>query len=353
MTSSHEIALLRLAAQRLAAPGLATPGEAVRLLTAVQAQDYPGALTSVALRTAAGTRLSVEAALDAGEIVRSWPMRGTLHFVAAEDLPWMLELMAPRVIAAARARHAELGLDASSFDKARELAVGALSGGRRLRRDDLMAVWDAGGLSTTGQRGYHMLGHLAQTGVLCLGPVRENEQLVVLVDEWIPAPRHLQREEALGELALRYFRGHGPATLKDFARWTNLLMADARAGLALARPRLARLESGGAEHFMDPQTPELLDAHRSRARGVFLLPGFDEFMLGYLDRGAALPAEFADRIVPGGNGVFQPTVVSDGRVVGTWKRTGRGAQRTVAATAFTAFSDRVTEEIPRLYAALP
>ncbi|GAA3446822.1 winged helix DNA-binding domain-containing protein [Planomonospora venezuelensis] len=353
MTTPHELALLRLAAQRLAAPGPATPAEAVRLLTAVQAQDYAGALTSIALRTAEGTRGAVEAALDAGEIVRSWPMRGTLHVVAAEDLPWMLETMTPRIIAATRARHAELGLDASSFEEARTLAVDALSGGRRLRRDDLMAVWDAGGLATKGQRGYHMLGHLAQTGVLCLGPVHENEQLIVLTEEWIPAPRRPEREEALGELALRYFRGHGPATLKDFARWTNLLMADARTGLALALPRLARLESGGAEYFMDPAAPELLDSCRSRARGVFLLPGFDEFMLGYGDRGAALPAEFAGRIVPGGNGVFRPTVVSDGRVVGTWNHTGRGARRTLAAAPFTAFSDEVAEELPRLYAALP
>jgi DNA glycosylase AlkZ-like len=61
----------------------------VRRLTAVQAQDYPGAVTSIALRTESQTRQSVEAALNAHEIVRSWPMRGTLHFVPSEDMPWM------------------------------------------------------------------------------------------------------------------------------------------------------------------------------------------------------------------------------------------------------------------------
>ena len=263
MTTRAEIALLRLAAQRIAGPGLATATEAVRWLTALQAQDYPGVLTSVALRTASGTRSAVESALNAGEIVRSWPMRGTLHLVLAEDLPWILGLTAQRMVARAAGRRAELGLDPAILEQARELAVGALAGGHQLRRDDLLGVWRDAGLVITGQRGYHLIWHLAQTRTLCFGPVRDGEQLIVLVDEWIPRPRRPVREEALGELALRYFRGHGPATVRDFTRWTNLVAADVRAGLALARPALARVEVDGVEYLMDPQTPELLDADRA------------------------------------------------------------------------------------------
>ena len=168
-----------------------------------------------------------------------------------------------------------------------------------------------------------------------------------------PHPRRPEREEALGELAWRYFRSHGPATVKDLTRWTNLVATDVRAGLALARPRLARLDVDGVEHLMDPRTPELLDTHRRRARDVFLLPGFDEFILGYQDRRAAVPAEFADRLAPGCNGVFRPTVVSDGQVVGTWKHAGRGTKRTVVATPFRSFPDEITEAIEQVYAALP
>ncbi len=353
MTTPREVALLRLAAQRIAGPGSATATDAVGWLTAMQAQDHNGVLTSVALRTASGARQGVEAALDAGEVVKSWPMRGTLHLVMAEDLPWMLNLAAPRVVAGAASRRAQLGLDVPILEHARELTVQGLTGGQALRRDELLAVWDEGGLVTAGQRGYHLLWHLAQTGILCFGPVRHGAQRIVLVDEWIPHPRRLERDEALGELAWRYFRSHGPATVRDFARWTKLVAADVRAGLALARPRLARIDVDGVEHLMDPQTPDLLDAGRHRARGVFLLPGFDEFILGYQDRRAALPAEFARLIVPGGNGVFRPTVVCDGQVVGTWKHTGRGAKRTISATPFTSFSGEVAEAVPQAYAALP
>ncbi len=351
--SLHEVALLRLVAQRIAGPGTGGATEAVRWLTAMQAQDRRGVLTSVALRTGSGAMHDVGAALDAGEIVTSWPMRGTLHLVVAEDLPWILQLAAPRVVAATARRRAGLGLTQAILERARELAVQELAGGHRLRRSELLARWDEAGLATTGQRGYHMVLHLAQAGILCFGPVIDGEQLIVLVNEWIPVPRYLQREEALGELALRYFGSHGPATVKDFARWTNLVAADVRVGLALARPRLASVEVDGAEHLMDLQTPDLLDSCRRQARGVFLLPGFDEYVLGYADRRAALGAEFVGRIVPGGNGVFRPTVVSDGEIVGTWRHTGRGVSRTVSATPFTSFPEHVAAAIPQVYAGLP
>jgi hypothetical protein len=354
MTTLHDIALLRLVAQRIVGPGLSTVADAVRWLTAVQAQDFNGVLTSVALRTAGGARGGVvEAAFNAGTIVKSWPMRGTLHLVAAEDLPWMLELLAPRVVAGATARRAQLDLDTPTLEQARKVAVNALTGGNRLRRDDLLVTWNDAGLVTAGQRGYHMLRYLAQTGTLCFGPMRDGEQLVVLIDEWITNPRRLQHEEALGELAWRYFRSHGPATVKDFSRWTNLVAADVRAALTLARPRLTCLDVEGVEYFMDPQTADLLSTCQRRARGVFLLPGFDEFILGYTDRRAVLPAEFADRIVPGGNGMFRPTVISDGQVIGTWKHTGHGTKQTVTATPFVAVTDKVAQAIAAVYASLP
>lgn len=352
MRPAHDIGLLRLVAQRIAGPGHATAADTVRWLTALQAQDHNGAVTSIALRTEPGSREAVEQAFDAGEIVKSWPMRGTLHCVPARDLPWMLELMTPRVVAGAGARRAGLGLDLDLLEQARECAREALAGGRRLRRDELLAAWNEAGFGTDGQRGYHMILHLAQTGTLCFGPTRDGEQLLVLVDEWIPDPHRPEREEALGELAERFFRAHGPATVKDFTRWTKLVAADVRTGLAIARPRLDRFEVDGVEYLMDPETPEKLAACRREARGVFLLPGFDEFVLGYGDRGAVLAAEFADRIVPGGNGVFRPTVVHAGTIVGTWKHSGRGAKRTIEATPFESFTDAVAGRIPKVYATL-
>lgn len=354
MSTLSEIALLRLVAQRIAGSRFAGASQAVLWLTAVQAQDYRGAITSIALRTESGTRKGVEAAMNDGEIVRSWPMRGTLHFVAAQDLKWMLELTTERLVSGAASRRLALGLNLPAIELARTLAVDALSGGGRLRREELLEIWDHAGLLGVRNRGYHLIWHLAQTATLCYGPASDAEQYIVLLEEWVPNPRRMQtRQEALGEWARRYFQGHGPATAKDFARWTGLVAADVKAGVAAAIPHLERMEADGVEYFMDPQTPVLLDECRSSAGGVFLLPGFDEYMLGYRDRTAALPAEFATRIVPANNGMFQATVIDAGQVVGTWKRTGRASKQTAEATPFTAFKTMTQDAISRLYQALP
>ena len=354
MTTQQEVALLRLAAQWLAGPGAASPVDAVRRLGAVQGQDFPGAVTSVALRTAARRRKDVEVALDDGEIVRSWPMRGTLHLLAADDLHWMLELLASRSLTSLTARWAQLGLSESDAERARGLVTAALAGGGRMRRIELLTAIDDGGIATTGQRGYHLLGFLARTGTLCLGPTDgAGEQLFVLVDDWVPAARRPDRDEALGELARRFFLGHGPATILDLARWAGIPLRDARAGLAVARPQLETLDVDGVEHLLDPAVPERLAACREEAGGLFLLPGFDEFVLGYRDRATILPPEFAERIVPGNNGMFRPTVVLGGQVVGTWQWTGRAAKRVITATPFTSFSADVEAQILDAAARLP
>jgi hypothetical protein len=353
MTSRQELALLRLVAQRLAGPPEVDAAAVVRRLLAVQAQDYPGALTSVALRTHDRSRAGVVAALDAGLVVRSWPMRGTLHLVPAEDLGWLLAVCARRVLGGYPKRRAALGLDEADAERARELVAAALSGGGRMRRAELLATLARGGVDPSGQRGAHLLGFLAQTGTLCLGPTDGREQLFVLTGEWIRAPRQLDGDEALRELALRYFRGHGPATVADLARWAGLPLTAVRTGIALARDELDALAVDGTEHLMDPRTPELLAEHRPDACRLLLLPGFDEIVLGYADRSCTIAPEFADRIVPGGNGMFRATVVVGGHVAGTWKWTGTGARRRVAAEPFTAFPADVAAAIPGAAAALP
>jgi hypothetical protein len=242
-----ELSLLRMAAQRLVGPPAASPLEAVRLLTAVQGQELPGALLSVALRSGS-TRAQVAAALDDGSVVRSWPMRGTLHLTAAEDLPWMLDLLTERAVRGVEKRRAIVELTEADVERAREVAVAALTGGGAMSRAELLAALAAGGVPTAGQRGYHLLWWLSQTGSLVMGPTRDGDQLFVLLDEWVPAPRRLDREEALGELVLRYFRGHGPATVKDLTRWAYCTVGDVKAGLALVRAQLDSVTVGGTEH---------------------------------------------------------------------------------------------------------
>ena len=328
--SRRRLTALRLTAQRVGGGELSSPGDVVRWMLALQGQDFPGAKWSVGLRQPGATETDVEAALDSGELVRSWPLRGTLHLVAGEDLGWLLALTAPRMVTSAAARRAYLGIEDVEVERARDIAGNALAGRRVLSRSAMLATFDEAGVSTAGQRGYHVLWYLALTGTLVLGPTDGRQQTFALLDDWVLSPRHLQRDEALGELARRYFRSHGPATPADLARWSGLTMTDVRRGLAISGDRLATIEVDGVAYHLAPET---LDMTVSQAR-VHLLPGFDEYLLGYGDRSAALAREHNEAIVPGGNGMFKPTILVDGEVVGTWKRTVRAREIVIDAMPF-------------------
>lgn len=353
MTSRHDVALMRLVAQRVVGPPHATPEDAVGHLLAVQAQDLPGSLTSVALRTAARSADDVRAAFDDARLVRTWPMRGTLHTLRAEDARWPLDLLAAGPLSWMARRRVELGLDDATLTRARDLLTGALEGGGGLTRPEVLALWQQHGISTAGGHGYHLLAHLAHVQLICLGPLRGKDQAFVLVDAWVPGARRLEPDDALGELALRFFRSHGPATVADLARWAGLPRGEVRRGVAAAGDALATLEVDGVTYLLDPQVPDLTTRFRAEARGVHLLPGFDEIVLGYADRSVTVPPEHAEAIVPGRNGVFRPTVLHDGVAVGTWRRGKRRSDPPVTVEPFGELPPGVAEAVDERFAALP
>lgn len=318
---------LRRLAQHIDGDRPAVPADVVRRLLAVQAQDFGAACWALALRTAAPARSAVLADLDAGRIVRSWPMRGTLHFVPPEDLRWMLSVTTERMVAGLTLRHRQLELEAPDFVRARDLLSAALTGGRALGRAEVMELWESAGIATGGQRGYHLLYFLAQTGVVCWGPSHRTQQALVLLDEWAPlsAARRLDPDEAVAEFLLRYLVGHGPATVRDFVWWTKGTIAQARTAVAVLGDALRTLDVDGVEYLVPAELADDAAARppsRAEREAVHLLPAFDEYLLGYQDRSPVIDDDRFERVVPGKNGVFAPIIVARGRVAGTWRRSG-------------------------------
>ena len=305
---------LRLLNQALDQTDLRDPADIVRHLGAVQAQDYLGALWALGIRTRGATEQHVERAIADRAIVRTWPMRGTLHFVPAEDARWMLALLTPRVIASTAARYLQLELNDGVFARSVKILQRALEGGGRLTRPALYALLEAEGIGTAGSRGLHILAHLAQQGLICFGPREGKQPTVVLLDEWVPQPRRLAPDEALAELTRRYFTSHGPATAHDFAWWSGLTLREVKVGLE-ACPELEKETNEGRTWWF--KTPRR--RRRRNSPGAWLLPPFDEYTVAYRDRSAVVEARFAARASAGG--MLHPLVVIDGRVRGTWRRT--------------------------------
>nr|WP_092541069.1 winged helix DNA-binding domain-containing protein [Actinoplanes derwentensis] len=303
---------------------------------AMQAQDLQSVLWSLGARLPGATQSEVVAATERNDVVRTWPMRGTVHLIPSADAHWMLELTGVRALAGAAKRREFLGLSEKDADRAADILGEALTGGGRLTRSECVAAINAGGVPVTGQLGYHLLWYASQRAVTAIAPNRGTEQTFVLLDEWATKRNTPSRDEALAILAHRYFRSHGPTTVKDFAGWTGLTMGDSRKAVAAAG-----LEKVGDDVWVDP---EVLDA--APVTGWRALPGFDEYMLGYKDRSMMATPEQVAKIIPGGNGVFQSTLVRDGRVMATWKRTIGKKAVTVSVLPLADFD--LNEAVPAL-----
>jgi hypothetical protein len=312
----QEVIRYRLLNQRIVSSKFTKPEEVVAWQGAVQSQDYQGGLWGVALRTQKATLADIQKAIADRKIIRTWPMRGTLHFVAAADIRWMLELLTPRIVKGAASRHRQLGLDDAAFAKSRKLVIKALEGGKHLMRKEMYQIFERGGISSANQRGLHILGQLSQEGLICLGPHQGKQSAFALLEEWVPKAKKLDRDESLAELARRYFTSHGPATIQDFVWWSGLKVSDAKRGLEAVSSYLKQVTFEGGTYWMSRTLPKTIIT----SPDVHLLPAFDEYLVAYRNRSAAVELDHASKIFGTGNGIFSPVLVIDGKVAGTWSR---------------------------------
>ena len=326
---SVNIGALRLHNQHISRNEFNTPEQIVAWMGGMQGQDFAGAKWSVGLRLPLATEAAVNRAFDDGKIVRTWPMRGTLHVVAAADVRWILSLTSPGNIAGSRRRREALELNDKTLGRCRDVFARTLQGGKQKSREEMYAALESAGISTAGQRGYHILWNAALHGLICFAATSNKEQSFALLDEWVAPAKGKTRDEALAELALRYFTSRGPVTVQDFIWWSGLNAGEARAGFEAIKSNLMQETVNRQTYWLSPD----LTLPEDQA-GAFALPGFDEYLLGYKDRSVVLDSKHAEKVCPGGNGVFASTIVISGRVVGTWKRTIKKSSIEIIALPF-------------------
>jgi hypothetical protein len=313
---NFDIALQRLKNQRLSSPDFKRAAEVVHWLGAVQAQDYYGAKWALALRMHAATDEAIERAFAAGEILRTHVMRPTWHFVTPVDIRWLLNLTAPRVNAASSYSYRKLELDEAVFKRTNKAIAKALQGGRQSTREALRAVVRRTGVSTDDlQRFNNILFRAELDAVICSGARQGKQFTYALFDERVPETKPRSRDESLADLTRRYFTSHGPAALPDFVWWSGLTVKDAKSGIDMIQGDLSKEVIDGKSYWSSASA--LLVKRPSRV--AHLLPSFDEYLVSYKDRSAAVAANTSKEPSRGNNMIGQAIVI-DGRVAGSWKR---------------------------------
>lgn len=316
----------RLFHQHLAETSFTKPEQIVSHLGAMQSQEWAMAKWAIGLRLPGLTDADVEAAFNAGAILRTHVLRPTWHFVAPADIRWMLALTAPRVHAvnAFMARKLELNQPAL-LTRVNDALVSALEGGKHLTRLALQAALAGAGIQAEGQRLGYLMMQAELDGIVCSGPRQGKQFTYALLDERVPPTPTLNREESLAALCLRYFGSRGPATLADFVWWSGLTMKDARAGVATLPAHFVRETIDGQDHFFIPTEVRLTPAHQT----TFLLPDYDEYGISYKNRSALF---VSGPPVSAGNGTYPHTLVVEGVAAGSWKATPN--KKGVDVTAF-------------------
>jgi hypothetical protein len=334
----------RLANQHLAKQTLEKASEIVHLLGAVQAQDYSAAKWAIAQRTRGATDTDVEREVNDGAILRTHVLRPTWHFVAPEDIRWMLALTAPRVKAALAYYDRKLELDSTVLRRSRAALTKALRGGKHLTRTELARALTKAGIRADGtQRLAHIMMHAELDGHICSGARRVKQFTYALLEERVHRAKELERDAALFELARRYFATRGPATADDFSWWSGLTRAEAKRGAEIAESSLDHAMIDGRKYWFLQSTR----AMKPKSPFAHLLPNFDEYFIGLKDRAAMQTKLRAVGLTATLDGLSGHIVTIDGQAIGGWKRTFEGKSAVVSVKPLTQPSDAEQHAIAR------
>jgi hypothetical protein len=305
----------RLFNQGLLTRPFSTVQEVTEALGPVQGQDYYGTKWSLGMRCNRRDD-EVEQAINEGKIVRTWPMRGTLHFVSPKDVRWILSLIGPYVIRQHATMSKAYGLDEKTYLKCFKILDRILAGGACLTRDEISENLNREGIATGTLRLSFIFYRAGMEKQVCFGPRKGKQFTYTLLDSWVPESYEVyDTDRALYELARRYFTTRGPATLRDFVWWSSLPKAVATRALEIVLPEITGETHKGITYYGPG-----VNASPAKSPGSFLLPGFDEYLLAYADRSAVIPQSYL-KVVNQGNAMFMSTVVIKGKVRGSWKRT--------------------------------
>lgn len=336
--TSRDILQQRLINQQLAGSAFKHAPELVSYMGCIQAQDFAGAKWAIGKRIKGITDALVEKCFSEGKILRTHVLRPTWHFVSPDDIGWMLRLSAPRLKAMSKGMHSKVGIDDKILIQSKKIITAALMDSNQLSREELLPLFINKGVNIDTFKLGFLLMDAELDGIICSGPRKGKQFTYALLEERVQKHRHLDKDEALAELAKRYFTSRGPATVQDFAWWGGLNLTDAKIGLDIIKAQLAHEIINGHTHWFSSDIQNSKEALNS----IYLLPPFDEYAVSYKDRSYSLDPQYN---ILTGNGIFKPTLIINGKISGTWKRAERKDKVVIETTPFGPLDEQSLKKI--------
>jgi hypothetical protein len=238
-------------------------------------------------------------------------------------------------------RDRQLELDEIIYSRSNAILEKALSGGVNLNREELTLLYQEANIRTNENRLSHLLMRAELEGIICNGAIKQNKLTYALLSEKVPVRKLLSREESLAELAMRYFTSHAPATLRDFIWWSGLSVSDARKAVEMIKSDFISETIDGTAYLFRNDQPDI-----SQHNSLYLLPAFDELLIGYTNRTATITS-IHHPIAITNNGLFRPIIVENGRVTGVWKRVTVKTEVIIEVTYFSGVTESVMAALAR------
>lgn len=312
--TSKELIERRLTSQLLQDHSFHTPEQIVSWFGAIQSQDYAGAVWAISQRLPTTSNDEIESAFNKGLILRTHVMRPTWHFVAPQDIRWMLALTKDRVIRTMSTYNTSLGLTDALFEKSLSIIQSELTGHNYLTRNELGVLLKRNGISWQGNGLAHLVMYVEGNGIICSGPKKGKQHTYALLSERVPEVKQISRDKALKELTKKYFQSHGPAQISDFVWWSGLLTSDAKKGITLLNDLRSDVVDGKIYYYFD--TP-----FHKRTKKICLLPNYDEYTVAYTDREVLTMNVDKSKLGFRQNSLFNNVILIDGKIEGLWRRT--------------------------------
>ncbi|SNR80929.1 winged helix DNA-binding domain-containing protein [Flavobacterium sp. ov086] len=311
-----EISHYRLASQKLYKTTPCSPQEIVQHLGAMQAQDYAMAKWAIGSRCDSSEKV-IEEAINSAKIIRTHILRPTWHFVASDDIYWMLDLSAPQVKRFTASAGKKYGYDEKKFNQVNTKIEKLLTGNNHLTRDEIMQELNIKKSSSEDFLSAAIMMNAELDGLVCNGKMKGKQITYALLEERVSKPKSkLTKEEALSKLAKRYFESHGPATLTDFSWWSGFPPTTCKLAINAIELQLNSIEIENQKYWFGNDISKDSNFRES----VHFLPAFDEILISYKTREASILSEHQSKAFTN-NGIFKPIILENGKVIGIWKRT--------------------------------